>query len=135
MFPCIADEARVVVKVGPFSCLVPLTHGVVVLFRSDSMDIPLIKAVRGIPGDLLGVRDGQVIVNNAVVRNSEGQTYRLSAGRAAMIDLYAHDYGGVILPEMYLVMGEDPAGTTDSSRFGLVRRDQIIGKVIERSHE
>ena len=49
-----------------------------------------------------------------------------------MIDLYVQEFHGRIPPDMYLVMGEDPHGTIDSSRFGLIERAQILGKVVER---
>ena len=92
----------------------------------------MIKLLRGLPGDTFSINYGQILINGHVAENSEGVAYQLSNPRAAMLDLYVHEFHGVIPPEMYLVMGENPSGTTDSSRFGLIARDQIIGKVIEK---
>ena len=75
--------------------------------------------------------DGKIIVTGAVATNSAGEPYRLSSPRAAMIDLYVHDYHGVIPPDSFLVMGENPAGSIDSHRFGLIPRQAIIGKLVE----
>lgn len=58
------------------------------------------------------------------------KSYQLSPPRAAMIALYAHDDHGIIPPDSFLVMGENPAGTLDSTRFGLVARLAILGKLI-----
>ena len=132
MTPHIKDGAVVTVKQGKAQCIFPVAHGEVVLFQSDSMNIPLIKAVRGMPGDIFAVCDGNIIINGTVLTNSEGVAYQLSPARAAMIELYVHDFHGVIPSDLFLVMGENPAGTTDSSRFGLVPRANIIGKIIEK---
>jgi signal peptidase I len=132
MSPRIAPGAMIqVIKGGP-ECLEPLKHGEVVLFESPSSRIPLIKALRGLPGEPLAVNDGKIIVGGKVARNSAGQPYQLSPARAAMIELSAHDYGK-LPPDTFLVMGENPAGSTDSSRFGLIERRQIIGKMVENA--
>ena len=95
--------------------------------------MPLIKALRGLPGDKFSVSDGKIIINGVAAMNSAGEPYRLSPPRAAMIALYVHDDHGVIPPDSFLVMGENPAGSLDSSRFGLVSRQAIIGKLVENA--
>ena len=131
MSPLIADGTKVRVISGGPHCAEPLDRREVVVFRSESHQLPLLKLLLGLPGDRIAVRQGEIFINDDVVKNDEGQPYQLSGPRAAMIDLYVHDYGGVIPPDQYLVMGENPAGTTDSSRFGYVARDHIIGKMID----
>ena len=132
MSPRIAPGQMIEIQQGPAECLGTLKHGDVVLFRSDSYHVPLIKALRGLPGDKFAVSDGQIVINGTPATNSAGEPYRLSPPRAAMIALYVHDDDhGVIPPDSFLVMGENPAGSLDSSRFGLVARQAIIGKLIE----
>ena len=94
---------------------------------------PLIKAIRGLPGETLAVKDGKIIVNGKPATNSAGEPYQLSPARAAMIELYVHDYHGVIPPDAFLVMGELTRGAADSSRFGLVGHAAMIGKVIDNA--
>ncbi len=108
-------------------------HGDVVLFQSDSSRVPLIKALRGLPGDKFSVSDGKIVINGTGATNSAGEPYRLSPPHAAMIALYVHDDHGIIPPDSFLVMGENPAGSLDSSRFGLIPQSAIIGKVIENA--
>lgn len=134
MSPRLANGA--LVKVAKWlderdGCAIRFEVGNVVLIKTDSAAIPLLKAIRALPGDRVAMRDGNMMINGAASRNSQGEKYRLSAPRAAMIELYAHDYSGVIPRDHYLVMGEDPAGTTDSSRFGLIGREKIVGWLIE----
>ena len=130
MAPRIADGETITVGSGGAACAEPLARGEVLVLWTDSHPLPLIKALRGLPGDTLAVRGGAVYVNDTVMRNTEGGAYQLSAGRAAMIELYAHDFGGIIPPDTFLVMGENPAGTTDSTCFGLLPRAAIIGRVV-----
>ena len=130
MAPRIADGETITVVSGGAACAEPLARGDVLVIRTDSHPLPLIKALRGLPGDTLAVRGGSVYVNDTLLHNTEGAAYQLSAGRAAMIELYAHDFGGIIPLDTFLVLGENPAGTTDSTCFGLLPRAAIIGRVI-----
>ena len=108
-----------------------LKHGDVVLLHSDSSRIPLIKAIRGLPGDTFDVRGGKIMINGVPATNSAGEPYQLSPPRAEMIALYVHDDHGTIPPDSFLVMGENPAGSIDSTRFGLVTRQEILGKIVD----
>ena len=130
MSPRIAPGQMIEVLQGPAECLGTLKHGDVVLFHSDSSRIPLIKAIRGLPGDRFEISNGKIIINGAPATNSAGEPYQLSPVRAAMIALYVHDDHGIIPPDSFLVMGENPAGTLDSTRFGLVTRQEILGKLL-----
>ena len=131
MSPRIAPHQTIQVTMGDATCWGSLRHNDVVIFHSDNSRIPLVKAIRGLPDDTLSVSDGHIVINGKSTTNSSGQLYQLPAPRAAMIGLYAHDYVGVIPRNMFLVMGENIHGSTDSSRFGFVGSDQIIGKVVE----
>ncbi len=133
MSPRIAPGQVIQVREGSAECIGEIKHGDVVLFHSNSSRVPLIKALRGLPGDKLAVSDGKIIINGVVATNSAGEPYRLSPPRAAMIALYVHDNHGVIPPDSFLVMGENPAGSLDSSRFGLVSRQAIIGRLVENA--
>ncbi len=130
MSPRIAPGQMIEIQQGPAECLGTLKRGDAVLFHSDSSRIPLIKAIRGLPGDRFEVSNGKIIINGAPATNSAGEPYQLSPARAAMIALYAHDDHGIIPPDSFLVMGENPAGSIDSSRFGLVTRLEILGKLL-----
>ena len=47
-----------------------------------------------------------------------------------MISLYIKDYKGIIPPDTYLILGDNPFGTYDSTRFGLIDKSNIVGKVL-----
>jgi type IV secretory pathway protease TraF len=45
-----------------------------------------------------------------------------------MLSLYEKDYKGIIPQNTYLILGDQPSGSVDSSVFGLVDKSDILGK-------
>jgi len=134
LMPRIADGATVDAIVG-VDCAFTPTRGNIVLFVSGAESVPLAKVVAAEPSDRWSVTDdGGVLVNDAEIRNSSDVSYRLDASRASMLRLYEAAYNGVIPPDTYLLLGERVGGSLDSSQFGLVHRNDVIGK-IERVHD
>ncbi|HBM90494.1 MAG TPA: hypothetical protein DD400_01255, partial [Rhodospirillaceae bacterium] len=66
---------------------------------------------------------GTVLVNGHAVIDPSGKKYTVIPKREGMINLYA----GTLPKNTYLVLGN--AGTIDSSRFGLISCEEIIGIV------
>jgi type IV secretory pathway protease TraF len=46
-----------------------------------------------------------------------------------VLSLYEKDYKGIIPEDAYLILGNLPQGSLDSSHFGLVGKKDILGKV------
>ncbi len=95
----------------------------------------IIKAVKGLQGDEFSVEskedDGWIIkINSRTVVNSKGEEYVLDEAEHKMLALYEKDYQGKIPPKTYLILGNLVNGSVDSSRFGLVSKDNILGKVL-----
>lgn len=116
------------IRVWPLPCQGPLARGELVLFRSGASGPPLVKVVKGVPGDRISAHGASLFVNGEPVTNSEGRPYTFRAGRQQMLRLYIDGYDGVIPADTYLVLGDRPDGTLDSSRFGLVHMSDIIGR-------
>lgn len=109
--------------------------------REDIVEISLgghtiAKIIKAIPGDKIAVRKSSdergwhIIINGRVVKNSQAIPYNLSDSTEKLLGLYIKDYNGIIPQEAYLVLGNNPYGTFDSTRFGLVPKSTIIGKII-----
>ncbi|MBL1209334.1 signal peptidase I [Geminocystis sp. GBBB08] len=80
-----------------------------------------IKRIIGIPGDQVKVRNGKVMVNNQVLR----ETYIKEAPN--------YNFGPVTVPEnQYLVLGDNRNNSYDSHYWGFVPRDKIIGRASVR---
>jgi signal peptidase I len=106
-----------------------------VLFRYAGDQVPLLKIVKGIPGDSFHlVKNDQgeynLIINGKIVVNSQNMPYVFSGNRYRMLSLYENDYKGVIPPNTYLLLGDQTNGSVDASVFGLVDKSDIVGKAI-----
>jgi signal peptidase I len=105
-------------------------RGDVVVFTSGADPRPLVKRIVAQPGDKFSAAGGVLSVNGHPALTSQGRPYALDPARLAMIALYARDYNGTIPADTFLVMGEQPGGTADSSLFGLVNRADVQGVVV-----
>ncbi len=93
----------------------------------------LVKSVMGVPGDMLAFQKSgsrwHILVNGAPLANAQGETYLVSDAARRMLALYVGDQGGVIPADAYLVLGNNPAGSIDSTWFGLASAGDFKGKV------
>jgi len=93
----------------------------------------LIKIVKALPKDkwqLKEEEDGyQILVNDQILTNAQQVPYFIPKERSAILKLYVRDYP--VIPEnTYLILGNKIEGSLDSTRFGLIDKKEIIGKVI-----
>lgn len=131
MAPRLADGATVQVEIGR-GCTFKPVRGMAVLFINRQSPIPLVKTVVAQPGDRWDVADdGRVAVNGAEAVAASGRPYRLADAGVRILQLYVRDYGGVIPPDTYLLLGAYEQGSLDAARFGLVQRGDVIGRVLE----
>jgi len=105
----------------------------IVAYNYAGNQYPIIKIAKALPGDRFSLQETKggwnILVNGKVLKTSENKEYILSEERHRMLKLYEEDYKGIIPEETYLILGNIPSGSTDSSFFGLVHRDDLIGKV------
>jgi signal peptidase I len=132
LFPLVKNEDTIQAAFGYYDC-----HAVrrddVVLFKFAGDEVPLIKIVRGVPGDGISLRSNgnryEILVNGAPLDNSEGERYELDESGRKILSLYIDEYKGVIPTDTYLLLGNLARGSIDSSRFGLVDRSDILARV------
>lgn len=123
------DEIRILF--GYYNC-----HKVeredIVAYNYAGGENPIIKIVKGIPGDKFELKknnsDWNILINGKVVKNSENQPYFLSNDNYKMLSLYARDYP-IIPKDTYLILSNLTSGGVDSTVFGLVDKSSILGKV------
>lgn len=93
----------------------------------------IIKIAKGIPGDKFNLQkttDGwHILINAEILKNSQNQPYILNENGYKMLSLYEVDYMGIIPANTYLILGNLISGSVDSSRFGLINKQGILGKV------
>jgi signal peptidase I len=114
----------------------PIERGDIVLVNYSGNKNPLIKIVKGLPQDRFALQKDDnetgwnILINNKVIKNSENKDYVNYGKKNKMLALYVKDYNGVIPENAYLVLGNVPAGSLDSTRFGLIDKAGIIAKVL-----
>ena len=113
----------------------PVLREDIIAYAPSYADAPIIKVVKAVEGDTWEVKKSSssesctVYVNGHVLRNSQGHVYRFPLERLSMLDLYAKHYP-VIPKDTYFILGDRITGTLDSTRFGLIHKRDIIGKVV-----
>ena len=116
---------------GYYNCH-PIRREEIVAYNYAGNDAPIIKIVKAIPGDKWRLNKNnhsyQIIVNNKALKNSEGKLYQIPENKITMLKLYTKSYP--VLPEdTYLILGNRVSGSLDASRFGLIDKGNILGKV------
>ena len=100
-------------------------RGQIVVFKSMQHDgEALIKRVIGVPGDMIVLRDGAVLVNGVVL--DEPYVHGVYTSCNNYCDPVT------LGPDAYFVMGDNRLNSLDSRSFGPVPADQIIGRVVLR---
>ena len=126
------DRIRVAMRVDQCN---PIVRGDIVLYRFYGNENPVIKVVRGVPGDTLSLEESDggfhIVVNGEILENSFREPFLNGEAERRLLGLYISDYGSRIPGGAYLLLGNRPEGTMDSTRFGLVSGQDILGKVID----
>lgn len=118
---------------GYYKCN-PIKYGDLVLYRwGDNKNVA--KFVRGLSGDQLAVEQisanqWRLELNGQPVHNSLGNDYILSEKKSALIRLYARK----LKANEVLLLGDKSDGSHDSTVFGLVKTDQLAGKLVFLRH-
>ena len=101
----------------------PKRFDVVVLHPPHDPDSLYLKRVIGLPGEKIDFVNGQLLVNNQVVKDAfanETDTF-----------LWSSQYKEPIPEGYYFVLGDNRSISKDSRIFGLVAEKQILGIVKE----
>ena len=129
----IEEGAKIKVLENYYACN-DVKRGDIVLYDYAGSVNPLIKVVKGIPGDKIDLKQNDksgwnILINGEILKTSKGEPYNIDTRGYKMLNLYIKDYGGEIPQDGYLILGNNPVGTLDSTVFGLVNKDDFIGKV------
>ena len=107
-------------------------RGDIVAYTYNGSVTPFIRVVKAVPGDRWSLRAAsgryQIIVNGEPLKNSFDQIYLIDE-RAKNV-LFSSVNEASILKDTYLILGNLPFGSVDSTQFGLVLKKDITGKVI-----
>jgi signal peptidase I len=127
---------QVKIALNYYSCN-PVSRGDLVIYRDAGNAHPLIKIAQAVSGDTFTVAlsegGAKILVNGRALMTTTGEVYRLSESSYELLSLYERDYHGVIPAQTLLILGNQPGGSRDSSQFGLVSMQDLVGKVVSVS--
>ncbi len=84
----------------------------------------LIKRVIGLPGEMVKIKDNVLYINDEVYQE------KYLPDNLEYMDFDLKDLGYDIIPnDMYLVLGDNRVDSLDSREIGLIRKEDIIGKI------
>jgi len=129
----IENGETVKILFGYYDCN-PIEREDIVAYNYKGNKNLIVKIVKGLPGDrfeLKRTREGwNILINNETLKNSEGENYLIESNKYELLSLYGEDYDNLIPNETYLILGNLVSGSVDSTKFGLVDRKDILGKVV-----
>jgi signal peptidase I len=132
------DGQDVVVREGVYSCEEPKRGDVVLIRRPGRPKERLLKMIVMIPGDrfilqTLSDESFGIFINGGrePLTTPKGRVYKLRGPALSMMKLYQESLKGQVGAGLYFVMGTEPAGTLDSTRFGPVETQDLLGRVIK----
>jgi signal peptidase I len=125
MLPRLHDGERIFVNKLIYYGLPQLSRGdIIVFWFPDDPSKSYIKRIIGLPGEMVEVRDGRILINNVELEEPYLDPQR-NASRA--------NYPPVqVKPHYYFVMGDNRDASSDSRRWGLVPEKYIYGKALFR---
>lgn len=109
----------------------------IVMIKTPGRNDPIFKYIKMVPGDKYTVRLGKdkkyrVDVNGEAMETPEGVPYVFTERKSRMIKLYESNFKDGIKAGVYFVFGDKPAGGFDSTRFGPVTPDRMVGRVLTK---
>ncbi len=121
--PIIKEGENVILMKNYYTCH-KIKINDIVAYNFSGKKYPLIKIVKALPGDILEFKGCYLLRNGEVIKNSMGKPYCFTGSRREMLKLYTGRelYG-------YLLLGNKITGSLDSSVFGIVSKEDIIGKI------
>jgi signal peptidase I len=123
MMPALADQERIFVNIFAYRLgLAEITRGDTVVFRfPQDPSKHYIKRVIGMPGDVVEVREGTVLLNQRELpENYVPEEYR---DRTSVPEVK-------VGPNQFFVMGDHRSSSNDSRAWGPVDREHIYGKAV-----
>ncbi len=133
LFPLFLDGETVKILFNYYECN-EVERDDVVLYYYAGSSVPLIKIARGVGGDSFELVEKSeskwhILINGKVLKNSKNDAYLISKKGYEMLSLYEKDFEKEIPGEALLLLGDNPSGTLDSTRFGFVSEKNISAKV------
>jgi signal peptidase I len=137
MVPTLKTDDRVIVNKLSYH-LHAVHRGDIVVFKTpkgadgnpiDPTIKDLVKRVIGLPGETVGERDGQILINGKVLKESYLPARTVSNCASFAPQCFPT---GRLPANQYWVMGDNRPNSRDSRYFGPIPKSEIVGRVFVR---
>lgn len=119
MFPSLQDGQYLIASKISYWLHVPERGDIVVLDPpKQQSDVPYIKRLIGLPGDVIEIREHRVWVNGVALNEPYIEVPTSYTGN------------WTVTADNYLVLGDNRNNSSDSHAWGLLPRENILGKAI-----
>lgn len=134
MLELFKPEDRIEVQEGWYKCH-DVRRGDIAVVRIPGRNRPIVKTVQVLPGDSFELKEGPggsftLQVNGKTLATPKGTEYSFAGRPVKMLSLYAKSFSGRMPQDTYFVFGTAPHGSFDSTRFGPLRREALLGRVV-----
>ena len=128
MYPTYHDKEYILTDKISYKFRLPERGDVIILKSPKNPDIDFIKRVVALSGEKIKIENGQVYLNNQVLK----EPY-LTTETPLFPSGFMQEALEVTVPEnMVFVMGDNRPGSSDSREFGFIPLENIIGRVFFR---
>ena len=126
MLPTYPDNAFVLTEKFSYQFEDPERGDVVVFQTPDDAEVYLIKRIVGLPGEIVTIHEGEVLINNTVLNESYIDSTVDTRGGS-----FLKEGENMIIPDNnYFLLGDNRYQSLDSRIFGFVPIENITGKVV-----
>ena len=122
------------VLIGYYKCNPVQREDLVSLRISPPME-PVVKKIRGLPGDRFAIRESepaktfQIEVNGKILE-AGGVVFEFTAAKTPPLKTFEIARNGVLGANEFIVLSELPPGESDSTTAGVVKLSAFEGKVL-----
>ncbi len=124
MYPTFVNGEKIIAEKVSIKLEPPVRGEVVILKYPSNPNNLLIKRVVGLPGEVLKIQSGFVLINGSKLSESYLTRGVLTLGNTAIPD----DTDYQIPSNSYVVMGDNREESSDSRTFGAISTSLITGK-------
>ncbi len=122
MYPTLKDEEIMIINKLKYR-IGKINRGEIISLKYADTKY-LIKRIIGLPGEMVEIKNSQVLINGEKL-NEEYLKKELEYDDFSLTDI-----GVTKIPEdMYFVLGDNRENSLDSREIGLVKKEDIIGKI------
>ncbi len=110
-----------------------------VLFRFSDQIAPVVRIVRGLPGDKYTVEKSTeaktkwtLAINGQKVLGPSGKPFLIESNSVPPLRTYELSRNGLLLADEYIVLSTEPPGLSDSTNLGLIHKQALVGRVRQK---